>query len=94
MVAPFLHGEALEEDEAFAIEEVLAEVCKEGGELGKREVALLLLALLVGVDRGMNTTFEIPVRGVVAAKKASAVALSSAISSAEKRWVHFSGASL
>lgn len=51
VVAPFLHGEALEEDEAFAIEEVLAEVCKEGGELGKREVALLLLALLVGVER-------------------------------------------
>ncbi len=94
MVAPFLHGETLEEDESFAIEEVLAEVCQEGGELGKREIALLLLALLVGVDGVMSTTFEMPVRGVLAAKKASEVALSSAISSAEKRWVHFSGASL
>lgn len=45
VVAPFLDGEAFEEDEAFAVEEVLAEGVEVFGEVGEGEVFLCLLVL-------------------------------------------------
>jgi hypothetical protein len=38
VVTPFLGGEPLEEDEALAVEEVFAEDCEDGRELGEGEV--------------------------------------------------------
>jgi hypothetical protein len=38
VVTPFLGGEALEEDEALAVEEVFAEGCEGGRELGEGEI--------------------------------------------------------
>lgn len=43
VVAPFLDGEAFEEDEAFAVEEVLAEGFEVFGEVGEGEVFLYSL---------------------------------------------------
>lgn len=45
VVAPFLDGEAFEEDEAFAVEEVLAEGFEVFGEVGEGKVFLCLLVL-------------------------------------------------
>ena len=41
VVAPFLDREALEEDEALAVDEVCAQVVQVGGESGEFEVGLL-----------------------------------------------------
>jgi hypothetical protein len=40
VVAPFLDGEALEEEEAFAVEDVVAEGIEEVAQLGKRKLCL------------------------------------------------------
>lgn len=45
VVAPFLDGEALKEDEAFAVEEVLAKDFEVFGEVGEGEIFLLLSIL-------------------------------------------------
>jgi hypothetical protein len=40
VVAPFLDGEALEEEETFAVEDVVAEGIEEIAQLGERELCL------------------------------------------------------
>lgn len=40
VVAPFLDGEALEEDEALAVDEICAQLVQVGGQFGEFEVGL------------------------------------------------------
>lgn len=94
VVSPFLHWEAFEEDEPFAIDEFFAdrfEPCRKGGE---REVLLgwcqCCVMLLKYAGMGDLRTFVIPVNGVPAALKSSAALLNSAISFSANGWVHLS----
>lgn len=47
VVSPFLNREALEEDEAFAVDEVGSQGVQIGGQLGEGEVALLVISMLL-----------------------------------------------
>lgn len=50
VVPPFLDGEAFEEDEAFAVDEVLAQGFEVGGQVGEAEVVLSHLSVWNSVE--------------------------------------------
>jgi len=58
VVAPFLDREAFEENEAFAVEEVLAEGFEVFGEVGEGEVFLLLLVHRLYIIWKSNTLWK------------------------------------
>lgn len=93
VVAPLLYWEALEEDEALAIEKLVPECIQRRGHVGERELLLLLCQDFT--QRHIRTkdkrTFVMPVRGVLDAIKSSAALLISATSSSLKTCVHVSG---
>lgn len=92
VVAPSLDGKAFEEDEALAVEELVADGGEEGGEVREGEIVLErgtgLSFLEVGSEGGRGAmlrdqdgqTFVMPVRGVFEARKSSAAVLNSLIS--------------
>jgi hypothetical protein len=94
--APGVGGEALEEDEALAVEEVVAEDGEALAEVGEGEVGLQRYAVSDRLSRGWTVryplTWEMPVRGVPLAMKLSEASPSSASSSSVNQCVHFSGA--
>ena len=94
MIPPLLDGEALEQYEAFAIEEFVAHGLEIFGETRKLETVLTLFQLLLSTWFTWRETFDMPVNGMLAFVKLSAASLISAISSSENQCVHRSGLSL
>jgi len=56
---PVICGELLEEDEAFAVEQVIAEIAEEDGEFGKGKIGLVLFVSLPSLLSSYST---IPVK--------------------------------
>lgn len=93
VVTPLLDGETLEQNEALAVNNILAESLQVFRQLGQGEVRLYCeLAYRKMYPRlAVKPTLEIPVRGVLEARKASAAMLNSSTCSSVNLCVHFSG---
>jgi hypothetical protein len=93
MIAPFLHREALEQNESLSINDILAESFQVLRKLWQGEIGLQseLADKNMQLRRAVKPTLEIPVRGVLEARNASAAMLNSSTCSSVNLCVHFSG---
>ena len=94
MIPPLLDGKALEQYEAFTVEEFVAHGVEKLGEARKLEVVLTLCQLSSPTCVSRRATFDMPVKGKPAILKLSAASLISAISSSVNQCVHRSGLTL
>ena len=94
MIPPLLDGEALEQNEAFTVEEFVAHGLEKAGETRKPEIVLTLCQLSSSTCVSWRVTFDMPVNGMPAMLKLSAASLISAVSSSVNQCVHRSGLSL
>jgi hypothetical protein len=93
VIAPFLDREALEQNESLSINDILAESFQVLCKLGQGEVGLCpgLADKNMHLRQAVKPTLEIPVRGVLEARNASAAILNSSTCSSVNLCVHFSG---